>query len=174
MKILWGLLFSISIVPLNLSVFATETETTSPTESGQSEEATVAKSKWHDQIKSKFDLSDEDMKKLENSGLNHSQQSKAAQISKSSNKPIDEILDMRTNQKMGWGKIAKELGVHPSKLGKSNKDLEKSMEKRSARKAQRIKEISERKKYKKELRQERKAERRSDRFEKKGNRRKHQ
>ena len=76
-------------------------------------------------LQAKYNLSPEQMKSLTDSNLPESQFSKVAQLSKSSGKTIDEVLNMRTEQKMGWGKIAKTLGVHPGELGRGNSDLKK-------------------------------------------------
>ena len=63
------------------------------------------------------------MRSLTDSNLPDSQLVKVAQLSKSSGKTINEILVMRNEQKMGWGKIAKTLGVHPGELGRANSEL---------------------------------------------------
>lgn len=73
---------------------------------------------YTDQLKSRYNLTDEQLKAMHDKGMNDSQITIAAQLSQSSNKPIDDILKMRLDQKMGWGKIAKELGVHPGEIGK--------------------------------------------------------
>jgi len=75
------------------------------------------------EIQKKFELSDEQMKSLKDAKLNTSEMAKVAQLSKLSNKPISEVLAMRTDKKMGWGKIAKELGVHPRELGRAVSSL---------------------------------------------------
>jgi len=82
------------------------------------------KSKWSESIQEHYSLSDENMKILDDSGLNHSQKIKSVQLSESSHTPLDEVLKMRSD-KMGWGKIAKELGVHPGELGKGNASVKK-------------------------------------------------
>ena len=81
-------------------------------------------------LQSKYNLSPEQMKSLTDSKLPKSQYGKVAQLSKSSGKSIDEVLKMRTEQKMGWGKIAKTLGVHPGELGRGNEKGEKEDDKR--------------------------------------------
>ena len=47
----------------------------------------------------------------------------AAQLAKSSNKPIEEILKMQAESKTGWGNLAKQLGVNPSELGQAVSSL---------------------------------------------------
>lgn len=90
------------------------------------------------EIQKQHQLTDDEIKLLETSSISHSQMGKVAQLSKASGKSIEDVLRMRTEQKMGWGKIAKELGVHPSVLGKSADDredkIEKNMEKNAVKK----------------------------------------
>jgi hypothetical protein len=85
------------------------------------------KPKWTSAIQQKYSYTDEQMKTLTDSGLNHAQMAKAAALSSKSGKTLDEVLKMRTEQKMGWGKIAKELGVHPSEIGKGVSSLRHEM-----------------------------------------------
>ena len=124
------------------------------------ESSEISKSKWHDEIQSKYELNDDEMKKLEDSGLNHAQQTKAAKLASSSGKSVEEVLKMRTEDKMGWGQIAKKLGVHPGALGKANKGLKKSAERRAERAEKRTAKL------------EKKVERRASKAEKKGHGRK--
>ncbi len=42
-----------------------------------------------------------------------------AKLAELSGKSQDEIMKMRTEQHMGWGKIAKELGLPPGEMGKA-------------------------------------------------------
>ncbi len=63
------------------------------------------------------------MKALTDSKLGESQMAKAAQLAKSSNKPIEEILKMQAESKTGWGNLAKQLGVNPSELGQAVSSL---------------------------------------------------
>ena len=116
----------------------------------------VDKSKWHDQIKEKYSLSDEDMKKLEDSGMNHAQQAKAAHLASKSDKSLDEVLKMRIEDKMGWGQIAKSLGVHPGELGKANEGLNRSADRRAER-AERREAKMKRRAERREAKAERKA-----------------
>jgi hypothetical protein len=89
-------------------------------------EVTIAEAeqpKWHSDIQTKYALTDEQMKSLKDSGLSYPQIAKVAQLAKSSTKPIGDVLAMRIDQKMGWGKIAKALGVHPGELGQAVSSL---------------------------------------------------
>jgi hypothetical protein len=92
--------------------------------------------KWHSSIKEKYALTDEQMKTLKDSGLNYPQIVRVAQLAKSSSKPIGDILAMRVDQKMGWGKIAKELGVPPGELGKAIASMRQERHERLAKRAE--------------------------------------
>lgn len=107
---------------------------------------------WDQQLKKTYNLTDEQLKSLHDSGLSSPQTAIVAQLAKSSNKTIDEVLKMRTEQKMGWGEIAKSLGVHPSEIGHSVRDLKHAL--RDERKLARD-ERKEKKEAKKEEREER-------------------
>lgn len=78
---------------------------------------------WNQQLKEKYSLTDEQIKTLRESGISYPQLAMASQLSKTSQKPLEEVLKMRTEQKMGWGKIAKELGVPPKEIGQSVRDF---------------------------------------------------
>ncbi len=70
-------------------------------------------------LKERYSLNDVELKKLHDDGMNDSQITIAAQLAKSSGKSIDQIEKMRVDEKMGWGKIAKTLGVAPKEIGQS-------------------------------------------------------
>lgn len=82
---------------------------------------------WNQQLKEKYSLTDEQIKTLKDSGISYPQMAMASQLSKTSQKPLEDVLKMRTEQKMGWGKIAKELGVPPKEIGQSVRDLKHSI-----------------------------------------------
>ena len=63
------------------------------------------------------------MKSLNDAGFNTPQMAKVNQLALKADKPLEDVIKMRTEDKMGWGKIAKELGVHPSELGHSVSSL---------------------------------------------------
>lgn len=90
------------------------------------------------EIQTRYQLTDEEIKMLQASSISHSQYDKVGKLSRASGKSIEEVLKMRTEQKMGWGKIAKTLGVDPKEIGQSVADShrEDKMEKR-AEKAER-------------------------------------
>jgi hypothetical protein len=106
------------------------------------------------ELKEKYTLTDEQVTKMQDAGLTRPQMAMAAQLAQTSGKPLDDVLKMRTEQKMGWGKIAKELGVKPSEIGHAVSSLRHEVnEERKEAKA-------EKKEARKELRQQQKAERR--------------
>ncbi len=86
-------------------------------------EATKNNPQWTSTLKEKYNLTDDQIKSLTESGVSHPQMAMAAELAKQSNKSIDEVLKMRTEQKMGWGAIAKELGVKPGSLGHSVSEM---------------------------------------------------
>lgn len=90
-------------------------------------ESTKENPQWNSTLKDKYNLTDEQMKALTESGVSHPQMAMAAELAKQTNKTIDEVLKMRTEQKMGWGAIAKELGVKPGSLGHSVSEMRHQM-----------------------------------------------
>lgn len=77
----------------------------------------VKKPNFEAAIKEKYSLSDDQLKVMHDKGMNDQQITIAAQLSKDSGKTIEEVTKMRTEDKMGWGKIAKQLGVPPKQIG---------------------------------------------------------
>lgn len=94
------------------------------------------------QIQGKYGLTEAEVKSLQDSSISNSQMNKVARLAEASGKSVDEVLKMRTEQKMGWGKIAKELGVDPKELGQSVAEAKHEMkeeqkQERAERKAER-------------------------------------
>jgi hypothetical protein len=81
--------------------------------------STADSSKWDAALKEKYSLTDQQLADLRAKGLTNPQIAIVSQMALSSGKTSDEILKMRLEQKMGWGKIAKELGLHPGEIGRS-------------------------------------------------------
>ncbi len=83
---------------------------------------------------------------------NETQMQKAKALSEASGVPVEEIIKMRlgigedgeATQKMGWGVIAKQLGVHPSVLGKGQAKMMADEEPEDGILAIRVKKRSER------------------------------
>ncbi len=78
---------------------------------------------WSQLLQNKYSLTDAQMKALTDSNLGESHMAMAAQLAKSSNKPIEEILKLQAESKTGWGNLAKQLGVNPSELGQAVSSL---------------------------------------------------
>lgn len=86
---------------------------------------------YEKRLKEKYNLTDEQIKEMREKGMNDSQITIAAQLAKTSEQPVEKVVDMRINQKIGWGRIAQDLGVHPSEIGRGvsemrRKDVENS------------------------------------------------
>lgn len=125
--------------------------------------APLPKETWATEVQSKYTLTDAQMKTMTDAGFQGPQLAIAAELSKASGKPIEDIVRMRTTEKSGWGKIAKELGLPPGTIGKSvaglrhdlhEKKLEKREEKREA-KLEKREEKRERREQKREQRRDR-------------------
>ena len=135
----------ILIISIALSSVVLASQSTSETNSNESYESNeeVKKSKvssdWMLRLKEKYQLSDEQVRELEKSGLSSPNVARVAELSYLSGKSIEEVLKMRNESKMGWGKIAQELGIHPSKLGSIVSGLrkEKNEDKREMREMKR-------------------------------------
>lgn len=78
---------------------------------------------WSQLLQNKYSFTDAQMQALTDSKLGESHMAMAAQLSKSSNRPIEEILKMQAESKTGWGKLAKQLGVDPKELGQAVSSL---------------------------------------------------
>ena len=74
-------------------------------------------------VQSKYNLSEAQMKAMSDAGIKGPHLAMTAQLAASSGKPVEDIIKMRTEDKMGWGKIAKTLGVQPGEIGKSVSSL---------------------------------------------------
>jgi len=108
--------FALSIPQALIAAENTEESTTIAKEPSISKNETT---QFINELKEKYNLTDEQMTTLKNSGLPTPDLARLAYLSKNSSKSINEILAMRVDQKMGWGKIAKELNVHPGELGRA-------------------------------------------------------
>ena len=85
----------------------------------------------------------------DNDSLGDNDQTRVSRLAELSGKTKEEILKMRTEQKMGWGAIAKALGVPPKELGQAIRAD------RNERKAQRKLEKNERKEKKSAMKEKR-------------------
>ena len=188
-------LFVLSGVTLGHNVWATDgdSEDSQATQNvddiGKNEKMDNAdKTAWRAAIQKKFAYTDEQMKSLDASGLNYAQLSMVAILSARSGKTTDEILKMRSEQKMGWGQIAQTLGVQPGELGRGVAELrheihkpgssgegeknraEHSKEKAKEKIKEKAKERRADRQERRKDRQERRKDRRNERTERKGGR----
>jgi hypothetical protein len=74
---------------------------------------------WQSALKTQYKITDEQIKLMQEKGLSYPQMAMASSLAEKSGKSLDDVLKMRTEEKMGWGKIAKELGVPPKEIGQS-------------------------------------------------------
>ncbi len=105
-------------------------------------------------LQSRYQLTDAELKQINDSSVSEPQREMVANLARKSGKSVDEVLKMRIEQKMGWGKIAKELGVDPKEMGQAVSDshhMDKS-EKRAEKAAAKA-ERKERKEAMKEKRE---------------------
>jgi hypothetical protein len=128
----------------------------------------TAPEKWASEVQTKYSLTDEQMKKMSDAGIKGPHLAFTAELAKQSGKSVEEIAAMRTTEKMGWGAIAKKLGVHPGALGQSVSSLRHDIkenrgqakkEEKQAMREERKAEREVRKSERKEAREARKAER---------------
>jgi|GEM_PF-4856506 len=130
----------------------------------QSLEKDAKDPKYETALKEKYNLTDDQLKALHDKGMNDSQITMAAALAKESGKSIDDIVKMRLDEKMGWGKIAKELGIPPKEIGQAIAAMHNHKEERADAKKDRVERRSER--------QEKRAERKSEREDRKSQRNK--
>jgi hypothetical protein len=112
------------------------------------------KAAWSTEVQKKYALTPEQMASLEKSGLHGPHLAFAAEAAKASGKSIDEVIQMRTGDKMGWGEIAKKLGLPPGSLGKSAAAVRHDV--KAARSDARQEKMSEKRAEKQAAREERK------------------
>jgi len=82
-------------------------------------EPTKDRPEWLGALKTQYKLTDEQIKAMQEKGLSYPQMAITSALADKSGKPITDVLKMRTEDKMGWGQIAKELGVPPKEIGQS-------------------------------------------------------
>ena len=121
---------------------------------------------YEKKLEEKYGLSEQQIQDLHKKGLNDSQITIAAQLAKSSGKSIDDVVKMRLDQKMGWGKIAKELGVPPREIGQSISSMHHDLHKKHKEHETR-EDRAERKEHREERKEER-ADRKAERSGKHG------
>lgn len=129
MNLTHRLITLLSFVALTSPVLAEDVAPVAPAPAATAQptptKAEIKSATWKELLQKKYGLTDAQMQSLADSKMSDPEQAKAAQMAKSSGKSIDEILKMRYEEKMGWGKIAKTLGVKPSELGHAVSELNK-------------------------------------------------
>ncbi|MES3038803.1 MAG: hypothetical protein V4736_12920 [Bdellovibrionota bacterium] len=90
------------------------------------EPSTTVNVGWKNELKTEYKLTDEQIAAFEAKGVTGQAAIRVASLAKGSGKTTDEVMAMRIDQKMGWGKIAKTLGVHPSTMGRAVSSFKKS------------------------------------------------
>jgi hypothetical protein len=132
--------------------------------------APVAAPKWSSEVQTKYNLTDAQMKSMTDAGIKGPQLAITAELAKASGKTTDEIIKMRTTDKMGWGKIAKTLGVPPSTIGQSVSALHRDLkEKREEKHEEKNKEKREERKQRREERKKEHQEEKADKAAHPGN-----
>lgn len=128
-------------------------------------QASAASPEWDAAIQKKYGLTNEQTAELRAKGFNNPQIAILSQLAQTSGKPLADVVKMREESKMGWGKIAKELGVHPSEIGQSVSSMRRELkqERRSEARAA----AKERRESRREQRMERKEKMRQERQERK-------
>lgn len=112
------LLLTASLISISFSgVALAEDDTKSSKE--PSTKSSPMDSKWTQELKTEYKLTDEQIKSLQDRGISGKDAVRLADLSKLSGKTLDEVVAMRMDQKMGWGNIAKKLGVSPKEIGQS-------------------------------------------------------
>lgn len=121
---------------------------------------------WATEVQTKYNLTDAQMKSMEQAGLHGPQLAIAAELAKDSGKTTDQIIQMRTTDKMGWGEIAKKLGVPPGSIGHAVAALHHDLhEKRDLKKDDKKEDKKEDRKERREDRKKRREERKEDRHD---------
>lgn len=111
------LITTYALLPSNLA-FAEETGEIEQVEKDAVKENAAPKF-WAKEVQQKYNLTDEQIQNLKQAKIAGPQLAITAELAKASGKTVEEISKMRTDEKMGWGAIAKKLGVAPSTIGKS-------------------------------------------------------
>ncbi len=109
-------LLAISLGAMADDTTATATTTTTPAGTVSTETATEVKSDQrsadlYTYVQTRYSLTDAQIADLKNAKLNSNQTLRVAELAKMSGKSVEDIIKMRYEQKMGWGKIAKELNL---------------------------------------------------------------
>ena len=112
---------------LSLSVFAEDTgDNLNNLEQSEAEKISKEeRSKWRSSIQEKYGLSQKKISKLRESGISYPGIIFLGEFSLKSSYSFDQVLKLRIHDKMGWGKIAKTLGVKHSGVGSAYRQFKK-------------------------------------------------
>ncbi len=83
--------------------------------------------KWISSLMAKYSLTQAEIDAMSAKKIAHPQMAMVSELALRSGKTRDEVIAMRVDQKMGWGKIAKTLGVPPGTLGQAVSSLHKEV-----------------------------------------------
>lgn len=156
-KMIYGLMSTILVTGLMSALDVRAEDAADETDPIVSE---VEAPKWNTAIQNTYTLTEQQMKTLTDSGLNPAQRAKVAGLAQMSGKSLEEVLKMRTAQKMSWGKMAQTLGVQPGEIGKSVAKLHRQVrEERQEQRQERQQVRAEKHAKKVEKAQERRNER---------------
>lgn len=128
-------------------------EPTAPTPPPAETTAEAKALTWNELIQKKYNLTDEQMKTLSDTKLPEPHTVRVAHMANASGKSIEEVLKMRTEEKLGWGQIAKRLNVPEKEIGQSVSSLRKQRndEVKREQTAQRKKQKEDREKKREEM-----------------------
>jgi hypothetical protein len=169
---LTALLLTSLLIGFNAAADDNATAPTESTPAAQQPAAEVKPLAWNELIQKKYNLTDAQMQTLTDAKLNETHSVRVAHLAQLSNKSIEEVLKMRTETKLGWGQIAKQLNVPESEIGKAVSSLRKERNdlRKQAKLAKRNKEKTEREEKKEEKKEElaeKKEDKKEERAEKK-------
>ncbi len=98
--------------------------------------AAGSKPEYYSTLQTDYKLTDDQIKSMTDKGLKGNDQVRVARLASKSGKTLEDVMKMRLEQKMGWGKIAKELGVDSKEIGQAVSDANKAKhEEKKAEKA---------------------------------------
>lgn len=74
---------------------------------------------WAPALQEKYSFTEQQMQQMRSGGLTYPQMAMIGGLAEKSGKTPEEVMKLRTEKRMGWGAIAKELGVPPREIGQS-------------------------------------------------------
>lgn len=120
-------LMSVSVMAMATEAATTTTTTTTTASTHEGSEATETHTDadvkvdrrspaFYTYVQTRYSLTDAQIADLKAAKLNSNQTLRVAELAKMSGKSVEDIIKMRYEQKMGWGRIAKELNLRESKV----------------------------------------------------------